>query len=110
MEIIQGMYERLQKYPYLCNLKLERVIEGEECQDYNLILEFCDFPNYVMEDKLTLKFNGVRNLNVKNLDGMLAPVLVIRDLKDRQLENIHYYVEDGEEEMFSFYCFSFEVK
>lgn len=110
MEISQKIYESLQKFPYLCNLSMERKIEGEDCSDFILKLEFCDFPNYSLDDRFEITFSGVQNLKLQNLDGLLRSYLVVRDLSDRQMENIKYYVEDGEEEMYSFYCTSIEMK
>ena len=109
MEIAHKIYESLQKFPYLCNVSMERKIEGEECQDYILKLVFCDFPNYSLDERLEITFSGVRNFKLQNLDGLLSSYMVIRDLSDSQMENIKYYVEDGEEEMYSFYCFSIEM-
>ena len=109
MRINQAICENLKNYPYLCNIHLERRIEGEDCYDYELTLEFCNIPHYYVEDKIRIVFLNVKNLKMQNLDGLFYTDIVVKDLKNHQLENINYYVEESEENMFSFYCSSIEL-
>ena len=108
MELNQEIYEKLKRYPYLCNMYLER--ETEKNYNFSLKLVFCDFFNHCMDDRLLIIFSDVQSLEMKNLDGLLRAYIIVRDLSDRQLENINYYVKESEEDMFSFYCSSIEVK
>lgn len=109
MKLVQDIYEKLKKYPYICKVCLERKIEENDCCNYNLKLEFCDFPNYCVKNKVLFIFFDVQNIQMKNLDGLLRAHIVVRDLRGRGLENINYYVKEDEEDMFSFYCFSIEM-
>lgn len=109
MELNNEINEKLKRFPYLCGINLKRKMEGDSCSDYQLILEFCDFPNWSVEEKLSILFSGVRDLEIKNLDGLWNVHIMIRDLREDQLENINYYVTEDEENMFSFYCSSIEI-
>lgn len=109
VELNNEINEKLKRFPYLCGINLKRKMEGDSCSDYQLILEFCDFPNWNVEEKLSILFSGVRDLEIKNLDGLWNVHIMIRDLREDQLENINYYVTEDEENMFSFYCSSIEI-
>lgn len=108
MKLEQEICEELKKHPYLHKICLERKME-EDCHDYILKIEFCDFPNYCAEDKIAFIFLNVKNIQMKNLDGLLRTHIIVRDLRDRGLENINYYIKEEEEDMFSFYCSSIEI-
>lgn len=109
MKLNNEINEKLKRYPHICGMNLEREIEENSCEGYKLVLEFCDYLNYCMEDKLSILFSGVRDLEIKNLDGLWNVHIMIKDLREDQLENINYHVTEDEENMFSFYCSSIEI-
>ena len=109
MELEMEVYKKIKEYPYLCKVCMERKIIEKECLDYNLKLEFCDYPNYCCENKLSIIFSDVQDFQMKNLDGLFRVCISINDLKERQLEKKKYFIKEEEEDIFSFYCSSIEI-
>ncbi len=110
MELIQEIYEKLKECPYIYKICVEKEIIGNACYNNVLKLDFCNLSHNYNENKISIIFQDVQNLEIKNFDGLMCVYIDIIDLSDRQLENINYYIKESEEDMFSFYCSSIELQ
>lgn len=92
------------KFPFLESMELSRDIESGTCSDYSLTLVLVPAQ---AGKSLRIVFEGVRDLRIGSLEGLLALRLELRSVRDSQLEGLRYRVVESEHEAFSFYCSNF---
>jgi hypothetical protein len=93
------------EFGYLKSLVLEREFENDryECT-LKIVLSKIPFDR----KELNLVFYDVRDLKIGHLEGLFKLFIDIRDVSADCLEGINYRVCENEENIFSFYCKSFE--
>jgi hypothetical protein len=99
-------------YPYVRELCIEPAFqEGGYVCDLRLRLSNSE-PGRTpdrSEEVLDLRFVGVRDLRLEQTTVPFAVrALQIRDVSDRQMEDVGYLVMDLEEEVLRFFCRDFE--
>ena len=106
--IISNFYKYQKQFSYLQSFNISRNISNDGCSPYILNIIFCDFPFYSGDKKLTLKFKEVRDLKIGCIEGLLRLQLNITDISNYQMENINLKVSEIENNIFEFYCKTFE--
>lgn len=105
--IISDFYQIQKKFGYLQSINLLRDINNDGCSSFSLEIVLCGFPYYQGDQKLKLKFDGVRELKIGDLDGLLKIFINLRDISENQMEGIRLKVKEDENDLFSFYCQDF---
>lgn len=107
-DLINEFYNVKQsEFGYLKSFILEKDIEndGYEC---TLKISLSKIPFDYKE--FNLVFYDVRDLKVGDLKAVYMLCIDIRDISADFLEGVNYKVWESENEVFSFYCKSFEFK
>lgn len=100
----ENIYALLKKYSYIKELHFSREIQYDEYSDFDLELKLAEYPCYNSDDVLSLKFIGVRDLQLNDLEYMFKIVLEITPIFEMQLENLNYTVKETENDVISFKC------
>lgn len=108
--LFSEFYQRQKEFGYLESINLSRNIKEDGCSDYSLNIVLKGYPFYEGDQTLILTFWGVRNLKIGDLDGLLKLLFSITDISESQMEGIKYRVKEDENELFSFYCKTFEFE
>ena len=95
-------YNLVKKFSYF---KMQNY--GENVID-TLELTLCNNCIYD-NDECTLKFYNVKDIKINDLSLLMSIHISIIDVSERQLENMHYYVTDDENNIFSFYCQKYSI-
>jgi hypothetical protein len=104
-------FNNIQKdFAFLQSINLSRDFNENGCSEYSLNIVLSDYPYYEGNQKLLLTFFGVRNFNTGDLDGLVRHFIHITDVLDHQMEGIKYKVREDENDVFSFYCNTFEYE
>jgi hypothetical protein len=98
--------DALASFPFLERFELSREIEDGSCSAYTLILLLRKSGS---PERLRLRFSGVQDLRVGNLEGLFRLRFEIRPVRERQLEGLAFQVVEEEYEALSFFCSSFEA-
>ena len=106
--ILSNFYKYQKQICYLQSFKIFRDITDSGCSLYNLNIIFCDFPFYPENKKLILKFKKVRDLKIGCTDGLIRLNLKVTDISNYQMEDINLKVTEIENNIFNFYCKTFE--
>jgi len=97
-------------FDFLQSINLSRDFNENGLSDYSLNIVLCKYPYYEGNQKLLLTFLGVRDFKLNHLDGLVKHYINITDVSDHQMEGIRYKVKEEENEVFSFYCRTFEYE
>ncbi len=90
------LYEMVKATGYIEALTLSRSMEEKSAKEYNITLILSTCP-YVENDlRVELKFNGVEDFKIGNINNFYKLFIEVSDISDRQLENIRYIAEDVE--------------
>lgn len=108
--LIANFYNKQNSFGYLQSINLSRSIDDIGCSEYFVCIILCSYPFYEGDRKLSLKFSGVKNLKVGDLDGLFKLTINVTDISERQMEGISYKVSEQENDLFSFYCDVFEYE
>jgi len=94
-------------------------------KDFSQKIKVESFEIFVVEEFLSIKFklldkNGfvylicknIRNINLIDIENIFNQeiVIVFQNKSNDQLDDINWYVQDSEDEKFSFYCKEIEMK
>ena len=109
-DLIFEFYQKQKEFGYLQSINLSRNIIEDGCSEYALNIILCDYPFYEGNQKLLLTFLGVRDFKIGNLEGLLKLLISITNMSENQMEGINYRVKEDENELFSFYCKTFEFE
>jgi hypothetical protein len=106
--IISDFYKIQKEFCYINSINLYCNLSKYEDLNYGLdiVLYNNDFENN--SHKLLIKFYGVKNIEFGNLNMLVNSFINIIDISKDQLEKINYKVVEDENNLFSFYCKSFE--
>ena len=86
---------------YICRLCISYASD----QLGRMLLELCVQSQPVGgAGEIRLRFEGVRDLEIGNLNGLKFCHLGIEDIRERQLEGLRYAVSDAEGDLISFKC------
>lgn len=107
IELINGFYEKNGKYGYLKDIHITREIFERGCSDFQIKLILTEYPYNKGTDVFEIIFNGVKDIKIGKLEGLLKLVIDIRDLSSSQLEGIKYKIFESENDIFSFNCNDF---
>ena len=109
-DVITEFNKKQKDFAFLKSINLSRDFNENGCSDYTLNIVLCDYPYYEGNQKLLLSFLGVRNFKTCELDGLVRHFINITDVSDHQMEGIKYKVREDENDLFSFYCKTFEFE
>jgi hypothetical protein len=95
------------RYGFVENIELSRHVRGNQADDYlvKVILRVAD-----SDDRIRMEFRGAREIQFGRLEGLVASMISIIDVSDRQLEGLRYRVTDQEHGVISLYCASFSAE
>lgn len=93
------------RFPFLESFSLEREIEGGRGSEYTLRLRLASRGGEAA--RLEVTFEGVRDLRVGSLEGLLALLIDVKSVRRDQLEGLHFEVREQEHDVFSFSCSEF---
>jgi hypothetical protein len=97
------------QFPFLERMELSRKIVSGACSGFQLTVVLAPAQSDKAGTRLRLTFKGVTDLRIGELEGLLSLHLEARSIRDDQLEGLRYRVVESEYDIFSFYCFDFEV-
>lgn len=109
-DVISEFYKKQKDFGYLQSIELSRDFNENGCTEYSLSIVLCDYPYHEGNQKLLLTFLGVKNLKFGDLDGLVKHFINITDVSDHQMEGIKYKVREDENDLFSFYCKTFQYE
>ncbi len=97
------------QFCYLKAMRLERVIDDRAASPYSLTIQLAAEPE-IDADVLELCFEGVRRLELRPTEGLLALLIEIRRRPDNSI-GADYFVTESEYDSLRFECddFSFSV-
>ncbi|WP_089409466.1 hypothetical protein [Granulicella rosea] len=96
------------RFCYLKNLVIEKDFQpGRFTCDVELLLAEDTLPE---SPRLRLKFIKAADIRIGDLNALFALFMSIRDVADRQLEDITYRVVEEEHSSISLYCRDFEYE
>lgn len=102
------------KYQFLESLSLRRSMEDRSSSEHylnvQLSLVMATFDQGYVDGKLNVVFDGVRNLQVGDLNGILSFILEVRSLAGHQMEGLRFGVEETEYRALKFECFDVKVE
>jgi len=98
-------YAKQKKFKYLQSISLHKDNYDDGSSEYVVHITLSTYQS--CNKKLEIKFSGVRNFKMGEIDGLFALFIDIADISKDQLENISYKVKEDENDLFSFYCKSF---
>lgn len=101
---LKTIYTQIKKYAYIKELHFSREMEYDVCHSFDLELVLCEYPCYDADDVLSLRFIGVKDLQINDFDNLFRIVLDIVPIFEYQLENLNYSVKEIENDMISFKC------
>lgn len=102
MNEVLKIYEQTQKYKYIKEIHLSRSLESYDELLYDMNLVLSQFPYEY--DEVTILFEGLKDIQLSDLNNCLPIEIKIEDISSYQLENINFKVEEVGEELFSFCC------
>lgn len=105
-DVIFDFYQIQKDFGYLLSLNMFREINEFGCSNFNLEIILCGFPFYTENQKLVLKFGGVRDIKMGTLDGLPKLLISVCDISNRQMEELVFKIRE-ENDLFSFYCKAF---
>ena len=106
-----AFHAKQKEFCYLQSISMHREIHWEEgCSEYFVRIILSAYPPDSKGKKLEINFEGVRNLKLSDIDGLLALLIDIADISKDQMENINFKVMEDENNLFSFYCKSFSFE
>ncbi len=108
--LISDFYQIQKEFGYLQSIKIFRDITNIGCTDYHLVILLCDFPHYKDAPVLKLKFEGVKDLKIGELDGLIKLLICIKDVSEYQMEGVSFKITENENNLFSFFCERFEYE
>ena len=109
-EKLDEIYELIKETGYIQSLNMYREMDDNSTKEYNLILVISTCPYYEGDTKIKLIFHNVQEFKLGNINNFYKIFFEIVDVSDRQLEDIKYYINETEHNMFSFACFDFEYE
>jgi hypothetical protein len=97
-------------FPFLKTFTLSRHLVDGELGAFDLVMVFV--PAIVIESarRLVLRFEGVRDLKVGDLEPLFMLRLEVRLIRDQQLEELNYKVVESEHDAFRFLCRDFSAR
>lgn len=104
-DIISQIQSNLKLYPYFKQFDLNKIFQGNFCEQVDLTLFFVNLPYYKGDNILKIVFENVSDMKIMNLFALGKVFLDIEDIKDYQRENTRYKVIDCEEELIKLYCY-----
>ena len=104
------IYKLIDETGYIQSIKLEREMGAYSTKELQMTLVISACPYYIVDKKLKLTFNNLSGLELNNIDNLFHILLEITSLHGRQLEYADFFVEEIENNMFSFYCESFNYE
>ena len=108
--LVSDFYQIQKDFGYLQSVNIFREINNNGCTDYQMVMFLCDFPYYEGDPMLKLKFKGVRDLKLSELDGLVRILVCVKDLSGNQMEGVGYKIKEDEYNLFSFFCERFEYE
>ncbi|WP_240416815.1 hypothetical protein [Paenibacillus periandrae] len=108
--LISDFYQKQMEFGYLQSFNLYRNLSGIGSSEYTLKITSCDYPLYEGNQKFLITFLGVRNLKIRDFEGLFKLIITIDDISKDQIEGINYKVIEEEYETFSFICEKFEFE
>ncbi|MDE6767353.1 MAG: hypothetical protein K2J35_04075, partial [Eubacterium sp.] len=93
---LKTIYTQIKKYGYIKEMNFSREVEYGVCCSFDLELVLCEYPCYDADDMLSLKFIGVKDLQINDFDNLFRIVLDIVPIFEMQLENLNYSVKEIE--------------
>ena len=108
--LILDFYQIQKKFGYLKSVNISREIDNIGCTDYQMVMFLCNFPYYEGDSMMKLKFKGVKDLKLSELDGLVKLLISIKDLSTDQMEGVGYKIKEDENNLFSFFCEKFEYE
>lgn len=100
----KNIYNEIKKHGYIKEIRFSREILYDECNNFDLELILCEYPCYDVGDVLSLKFIGVKDLQLNEFDNLFRIVLDISPIFELQLEDLNYSVKEIENDIISFKC------
>lgn len=107
---IVEIYEYQKRLGYLQEINLYRKDNSEGVAEFMLDITLSEYPFYEYNQKLVLKFSGVRNFTLCNVDNLYKIMICITDIRTHQMEDINYKIKEEENDIFSFECRSFNYE
>lgn len=107
-EKILAFYNEQLKFGYIESLTIHKNIEEQNNLVNNLKISFFSYPYTLGDKKLVMDFQNVKDLKIKDLDGLFKTVLSITDISSYQMEGINYRIVEDENSLFSFECKNFD--
>ena len=100
--LIADFYQKQKKFCYLESVKLNRNINENGCSEYFIDVVLCDCPFYAGDNKLLINFEGVKDIQIGHVEGLLKLLITIVNVSESQLENIRFKVKEDENNQFTF--------
>lgn len=101
---IVEIYEYQKRLGYLQEINLYRKDNAEGGAEFILDITLSEYPFQEYNQKLVLKFTGVRNFTLCNVDNLYKIMICITDIRTYQMEDINYRIKEEENDIFSFEC------
>jgi hypothetical protein len=104
----QDIANALKGFTVVLNLQFSVEVQTGECQ---LTLNLARSERHG-DESVEVDFMGVTNLSIKEFGGGITQLLLlsVEDVRDKQWDNIYYYVSEVENESISFFYREASVK
>lgn len=106
---IELLYKYQNELGYIEKIEMFRDKYSEGSADFIMEIILSDYPFCEKSPKLVLKCNGIKQLEIRNIDNLCKAYISIDDIRNFQMEDIGYVVKETENNFFSFVCKDFCV-